>query len=265
MNDRVQSATLGMSNASNNPELDKVLPESKWEFDATVAQCFDQMLERSIPSYGVMRKLTTDLAMHYLDKIPSPIGIKVVDLGASRGGAIADLVELNRFRIASFFALETSQAMLDVMRTRFATAKDVRVVDYDLRNVTVSAKSGPFRESSTDVLLSVLTLQFVPLEYRQRIMRAIYESLRPGGVFLYVEKVLGSNYETDDAQVKLYYDMKRANGYSEVEIQSKKTSLEGVLVPMTYAWHVDLLEESGFRHIDSYFRHLNFCGFMAVK
>jgi tRNA (cmo5U34)-methyltransferase len=49
-----------------------------------------------------------------------------------------------------------------------------------------------FPDERASVVLSVLTLQFTPLEYRTRIVRRVWEALRPGGAFLLVEKVFGT-------------------------------------------------------------------------
>ena len=38
---------------------DEAEPGAQWEFDAEVTQAFEDMLERSIPQYAVMRDLVT--------------------------------------------------------------------------------------------------------------------------------------------------------------------------------------------------------------
>ena len=53
--------------------------------------------------------------------------------------------------------------------------------------------------------------------------------------------------------------------YEYIKIERKKESLEGVLVPVTADWNVELLKEAGFKHVDCYWRHLNFAGWVAVK
>lgn len=40
--------------------VDNVVPKPKWEFDADVAHCFANMLERSIPDYRSMPCLFID-------------------------------------------------------------------------------------------------------------------------------------------------------------------------------------------------------------
>lgn len=69
-----------------------------------------------------------------------------------------------------------------------------------------------------DRSLSVLTLQFTPIEYRLKIVREAFNALIPGGSLILVEKVLGASADLDAMLVDLYYGMKRGNGYSQEEM-----------------------------------------------
>jgi len=113
--------------------------------------------------------------------------------------------------------------------------------------------------------LCVLTLQFIPIEYRQRLLRKIYESTEKGGVIILVEKILGNSALIDDVLLKKYYQMKEDNGYSSEDIARKRLSLEGVLVPMTAKWNEDMLYSAGFNYVDCFWRYLNFAGWIGVK
>jgi tRNA (cmo5U34)-methyltransferase len=115
------------------------------------------------------------------------------------------------------------------------------------------------------VTLAVLTLQFTPIEHRQRIVRDVYDNTVEGGAFVLVEKVLGDSAELDAAFVELYYAMKRASGYTDDEIERKRLALEGVLVPVTARWNEDLLARAGFRYVDCFWRWMNFAGWIAVR
>ena len=42
---------------------------NKWEFDAKVTKVFDEMLERSVPSYNRMRELITQIIIFHIKKI----------------------------------------------------------------------------------------------------------------------------------------------------------------------------------------------------
>lgn len=229
-------------------------PDGRWAFDEHVTACFEDMLARSIPQYPVMRGLVTDLASRYRTK-----GTAIVDLGCSRGDALAPLVD--RFGAANHFVgIEVSPPMLAAARERFAGYIDNGVVSIENRDLRFDYPDAP-----ASVTLSVLTLQFIPIEYRQAILAHAYEQTLPGGAFLLVEKVLGSTARIDATFVDRYLAMKRENGYGEEEITRKRYSLEGVLVPVTADWNVELLKSAGFRHVDCFFRWANFAGWLAVR
>lgn len=242
------------------PPEDSVEPGKKWKFDEEVAQVFDDMLRRSIPQYDVMRELVTDLAVNFV----SP-GSPVVDLGASRGEALARLKEKADERCGptpSYYAIEISEPMLATLRERWPItdmgSHRVRVHPADLR------KEYPTLDS-VSATLCVLTLQFVPIEYRQRVLRDVWKSTKPGGALILVEKVLGGSADLDELFVRTYYDLKGSNGYSPEQIERKRLSLEGVLVPVTTRMNEELLRGAGFREVDLFWCWANFRGWVAVK
>ena len=111
----------------------------------------------------------------------------------------------------------------------------------------------------------VLTLQFVRPLYRQRVIRSIYDGLTEKGALILVEKVLGENSDFNRLFIQHYYEMKRRNGYSDLEIAQKREALENILVPYRLEENKELLLEQGFRHVDVFFKWYNFCGMIAMK
>lgn len=106
---------------------------------------------------------------------------------------------------------------------------------------------------------------FVPIDHRAQIVQDVYNLLPQGGVFVLVEKVLGSTSVTDALLVSSYLGMKREAGYTEEQITRKKLALEGVLVPLQPSWTEGMLRQAGFVHVDTFWRCLNFQGWVAIK
>src|SRR4029077_5268799 len=119
--------------------------------------------------------------------------------------------------------------------------------------------------SNASVALLVLTLQFVRPLYRERLIRSIYEGLGDNGCRIRVEKVLGESSTFNRLFIKHYYEMKRRNGYSELEIAQKREALENVLVPYRLEENKELLRGQGFRQVDVFFKWYNFCAMVAMK
>lgn len=241
-----------------NERRDETQPGEKWQFDEEVAQVFDDMLARSIPQYEVMREAVTDLAVRFLtDANPPERRGRIVDLGASRGEALAPLVDMYR-RAVEYHAVEVAPSMLDALRHRWPD-EVVTIHDLDLR------EGYPTLRGPADVTLAILTIQFTPIEHRQRILRDVWHHTRSGGGFVFVEKVLGHAAEIDELMKRLYYELKGKNGYSPQQIERKQLSLEGVLVPVTARWNEELLRTAGFSAVDCFWRWQNFAGWLAIK
>jgi len=221
---------------------------TKWKFDQEVTEVFEDMLERSIPQLSIVRKAVTDIAIRHAVK-----GSNIIDLGCSRGDSLAPLIE--NLPANFFIGLEASKPMFEVASDRFKGLKNVRIYNQDIRTAGYDYPS---------VVLSVFTLQFIPINYRQEILKTIYDSLRPGGVFILVEKVLGGTAAINKTMVDLYHELKHENGYSYEEINRKALMLEGVLVPVTSAWNEELLRQAGFES-DCFWRWMNFAGWVAYK
>ncbi len=229
-------------------------PDGPWEFDATVTGCFDDMLRRSIPDYDTMRRTVFEMACRYARDDTA-----IVDLGCSRGDAISPLIDRLGARNL-FIGVEVSASMLESCRERlggYIQCGLLKLFEKDLQ--------GYYPPFPASVTLAVLTLQFVPLECRQRIFAQCFRYTLPGGVMILVEKVLGQTPEIHETLVDLYHQTKRDNGYSADAVEIKRQALQGVLVPVTAAWNQQMLHTAGFAQVDCIWRCMNFAAWVAVK
>jgi tRNA (cmo5U34)-methyltransferase len=232
-------------------DKDNHVPGTKWEFDQDVARVFDDMLQRSIPQYDVMRETVKDIALKYMKN-----NTAVIDVGCARGDAIGSLAHM--FPKVDFFGLDVSEAMLDQARDKFKDQHNVAICHRDL-------KEGLNIGGKASVILAVLTVQFTPIEYRMQIIRDMFNQLFDGGCLIIVEKVLGESAEIDVLFRERYYALKGKNGYSKDDIDRKKLALEGVLVPITAKWNESMLRSAGFTQVDCFWRWMNFAGWVAIK
>lgn len=232
-----------------------------WTFDQAVADSFDAMLEKSIPNYEDMRKFTTDTASWAVDHLghKNPL---IVDLGASRGTGLQPIVDRCGAH-ARYFAAEISEPMLAILKDRFGSWEDnklMKVRAHDLR------EGYPREATPATVIMSILTLQFVPIEYRQRILAEAVTALRPGGIFIIVEKVLGADANIQRLLVDVYHDRKMTvGGYTKEAVDRKRLSLEGVLVPLTALFNEAMFRDAGFDSVDCVWAWGSFRGWVCVK
>lgn len=247
-----------MSDVTSNNK-DCTSPKERWEFNSEVANVFTDMLERSIPGYPVMRELVDKIACKFIKP-----NSRFVDLGCSTGLSAVGVIEKHRHDVISYL-YDTSEPMLDICRKRFADDIEkgfVNVINCDLTKHPIGYCHFM---GGCSVIISCLTLQFMPIEYRQEVLEDVYDSLNRGGAFILVEKVLGNSAQIGNVFNDIYYDMKRENQYTEEQIAEKRKSLEGILCPLTEEMNVSMLRMAGFRKIDTFWKHLNFCGIIAIK
>ncbi|MGC4031469.1 MAG: methyltransferase domain-containing protein [Tepidisphaeraceae bacterium] len=176
-----------------------------------------------------------------------------------RGAALAPFARSFGQRVRCL-GLDESLPMLAAARERFAAeiaAGTVDIREHDLRY-------GLPDDALPSLTLAVLTLQFVPIEHRQRVVADVDRKTQPGGAMIVVEKILGPTAAADKLLVQRYYQGKLGEGYSFDQIAAKRKSLEGVLVPLTAAGNVAMLEAEGFK-VTPFWQHLNFAGWLAVK
>jgi len=226
-------------------------PTEHWAFDASVSDCFEDMLERSIPKYWVMRELVSDVGNFFMrhDSV-------VVDLGCSHGDTIAGLLPHAKGN-TRFVGYENSKPMLEHATERFKHDANVHIFEHDL-------STGLRFGGGTTLMTAVLTLQFLAPITRELIIEQAYSSLSAGGALIVVEKVLGDTFNIDKMMVDRYHRMKKGNGYSDKEIKAKSESLKFAMNPFSASHNEHMLRRVGFR-VDCFWRWMNFAAWVAVK
>lgn len=246
-------------------KIDKLFEEidlktGEFAFDENVARVFDDMISRSIPLYADVQRSVPVLA-DLLDHDP----IKIVDLGCSTGTSLIHLVRSLPDRNLELIGVDNSEPMLAKCREKINefAKKEPKLAD-QFSNIHVSHGdicSFEFEEAS--VVLMNYTLQFVEVDYRASLLKRIRESMRPDGFLLVSEKVIHEKPLIDDALVELYFEYKRRQGYSELEISRKRDALENVLVPLTVEGNRNLIEKSGFARVELLLKWFNFATFVC--
>ena len=229
--------------------------DNKWEFNEEVTNCFEEMLDRSIPNYKHMRELITNVGVNHIQSY-SLYHTNILDIGSSQGRQIELLAD--KLYSNNFFGIEISEPMVKYSRKKFQKNLNVQILKED-----VTKKELPCTQCG--LITAILTIQFIPIEYRQKLLTNIYNSLHRNGLFIFVEKVIGDNYDFSQLYEDLYYNMKMQNGYTLQEIREKRLKLEGVLVPVTNEFNINLLKQAGFKKIEIFWKDLNFIGYLAMK
>lgn len=226
-----------------------------FHFDERVADVFPDMIQRSVPGYGMLISTIGIMAAKY-----AQAGSHCYDLGCSLGAVSLAMRQRIEQPDCDIIAVDNSEAMIERGRELLARDTDssvpVKMVCSDIQDVSI--------ENASVVVLN-FTLQFIPLGKRLALIRRIYQGLNPGGILILSEKIAFEEAGRQQFHDELHLDFKRANGYSDLEISQKRTALENVMIPESLACHQQRLQEAGFGFGDIWFQCFNFASLVAVK
>lgn len=238
----------------SNP-IGKIPP---FTFNEKVAHVFDDMAERSIPHYREVQKLITELSLTFFQQ-----GSKIYDLGCSTATTSALIYQgLIDHGVTDFTikGIDSSKPMCEEAQVKLdslnASSDHVTITHGDFLSEEIHDAS---------VVIMNYTLQFIDPMQRETLIKKIYDGLRHNGVLLVSDKLLQTNTDISRTFIDKYYNMKRLNGYSELEISQKREALENVLIPYSLEEETALFKDCGFKGVDIFFSWYNFTSFICIK
>jgi tRNA (cmo5U34)-methyltransferase len=238
---------------------DRIFSEAKarasdFQFGKETAAVFDDMVDRSVPFYREIQRMTTEIAAEFAVEETN-----LYDLGCSTGTTLLELDPVIHPRVR-FVGVDNAPEML----TRAREKLEARGLTRPYRLVQGDLHEGVLIENASVVIMT-LTLQFVRPLFRARVVENVVRGLNDQGCLILVEKLTMEDSLFNRLFINFYYDLKRRNGYSDLEIAQKREALENVLIPYRMEENRALLRSSGFKHVEEFFRWYNFCGILAVK
>ncbi|WP_168203400.1 carboxy-S-adenosyl-L-methionine synthase CmoA [Oceanispirochaeta crateris] len=229
-----------------------------FEFNENVAHVFDDMAQRSIPHYRDVQSMAATLALTFYQE-----GSRIYDLGCSTGTTIALLLNgLKDHNLSNYYikGIDSSAPMC-----REAIEK-ISSIDYEKDRILI--EEGDILEEpieNASVVIMNYTLQFIDPLKRENLIKKIYRGLNHNGILLVSDKTLQSHTDISRIFVDNYYNLKRKNGYSELEISRKREALENVLIPYPIREEEELFRICGFEAVDLFYSWYNFSSFICLK
>ena len=227
---------------------------SSFVFDEKVVNVFEDMINRSVPGYGAIITMLGYLADEYVKE-----NTNCYDLGCALGASALSIADKVNKAGAKIIAVDNSKDMVESCKKIVDEQDlnvDVDVVCDDIENVDIVNAS---------MVVLTFTLQFFDPVKRAGLIEKIYDGMVDGGILVLSEKVVFDDDKEQELHTQMYYEFKRLNGYSEMEISNKRTALENVLIPDTFDEHKARLKEAGFSQVYKWFQCFNFISIVAVK
>lgn len=229
-------------------------PVTDFQFNQETATVFDDMVTRGVPFYQEIQRMTGEIASDF-----AVDGTNLYDLGCATGTTLVNLDPLISPAVR-FVGVDNAGAMLERARQKLVEHHVTRphelvVIDLE-RGLTVENAS---------VVIMILTLQFVRPPYRRQLIESVVSGLNDRGCLILVEKLTMPDPLFSRVFIEYYHDLKRRNGYSDLEIARKREALENVLIPYRLEENRELLVSAGLSHFEVFFRWYNFGGMIGVK
>ena len=223
-----------------------------FSFDADVSRVFEDMIQRSVPGYGLTLQMISVIAGLYTQE-----NSKLYDLGCSLGASTLALAHGVKVGGSQIIGVDNSQAMLDKCADNIASSPvPVKLQNDDIQNIAI--------EDASVVVLN-FTLQFITKDERLALLKRIYAGVRQGGVLILSEKVCFEDEFEQQQHIALHEAFKKAQGYSELEVSRKRQSLENVLIPEPISAHHARLLDAGFNEVQTWVQCFNFVSMLAYK
>lgn len=224
---------------------------SGWEFNEKVSEVFDEHVNQSVPLYTEIQNVVASLSDFFINS-----EYPIYDLGCSTGETISKINMRHYDKDLRFIGIDESASMLNKAKEKTHLVKNVTFINSKIENFV-------FKERA-NLIIAILTLQFLPIEARKKVISNIYNALNEGGALLLVEKTYPANVQCNDIFTQIYHDFKEKRGLTASEIREKDKSLRSKLTPLPLDKNIKILREQGFE-TDVFFKYLNFAGIICLK
>jgi len=219
----------------------------KFHFDS-VANQYDGQRKQLIPCfddfYGSALKLT-NIAVN---------PVRVLDLGAGTG-LFSEMIAKVHPGI-DITLIDLSDEMLEIARQRLRDFPNVTYIIADYLNY-------PY-EGSYDMVVSSLSIHHLDSSEKKQLFGKVYELLKPGGIFINADQVLGPDLRMDTFYKGEWRVAINNSGlsYEELDQADQRTRLDKM---STLEEHIELMKKAGFSSIDVVYKAYSFAVMFGRK
>jgi len=213
---------------------------------------FDSHIDMSIRGYSALLDDVVALSRYFVEG-----STNVVDIGCSTGKLTQRIHDHNKLvsdvqyvgvEIAEGFSADLENRKKSLPDASFLHPMDIR--DYSFENCSL--------------VTSLFTLQFMPYSCRKEILQRIYDGLNTGGAFIFGEKVDTTHSRIENMMRTVYYEFKNKS-FDYEDIMKKELTLQNMLKPNSWKEIEDMLNEVGFKAVQSFWQNHLFIGAIAIK
>ena len=178
----------------------------------------------------------------------------VLDIGAGTGLFSSFL--LGKIPDARLTLIDISEKMLNVAKERF---QDVSGVEYIVGDYT---HYDSFQEY--DIIISALSIHHLSDQQKYELYKQCYSMLKPNGLFINADQVLGNTQYTDSLFKKHWKSGVENSGLSQEEISSAYERIK-LDKEATLSQQLSWLRDIGFSDVDCVYKYYHFAVMLGRK
>ena len=214
-------------------------------FDAAAAD-YDQLRRILIPCFDDFYKTAVEV-IPFNRTAP----LKALDLGAGTGLYSGRVQAV--FPNAEFTLLDLATEMLEKAKTRFRQmGKSPKILIGDYVETDW--------ECLYDLIISGLSIHHLANLEKEHLYQRIYKALKPGGIFVNADQVLGKTPELDKRYRQHGLDSVRALRISDEQLKAALQRMEYDRMA-TLDEQLSWLEAAGFQDVDCWYKNFSFAVF----
>lgn len=211
---------------------------------------YDEQRKKLIPCFDDFYEIALNLS----DEVPYVNTI--LDIGAGTG--LLSNMYSEKYPLAKIDLVDISEEMLIKAIERLEGKRNIEFILQDFLELEAE-------DETYDLVISALAIHHLNDEMKQKLFNKIFHWLRPGGIFINADQVLGANEFSEKIHTYTWRSMVENN--SELSKKEKESAFERIKLDKmtTLENQLKWLNEIGFRYVDNFYQYYNFVVFAAKK
>jgi len=219
------------------------------------AQGYDAVRRNLVPCFDGFYGSALDAIADWAGARASA-ALDVLDLGAGTG--LFSAMVLERLPRARIHLVDVSDAMLAQARQRFLAAGGSSV-SFEVSDYTQQSLGGPW-----DLVVSALSIHHLDDGTKRALFARVLEALRPGGLFVNAEQVLGPTPAAEARYRRLWDDQVLGSGVDRLEYERAVERMRHDRCA-TLADQLEWMRAAGFVEVDCAFKQWRFAVYFGSR
>lgn len=214
------------------------------EFSFDTIEEFDKHINDSIYGYDLLHNLIVNISEFFIMQSSE---LPVVDLGCTSGKLLAKLKSQYSFLRCIGY---------DKTNHNFLKNADIELIKTDITH--------DFEMPESQIVYSIFTMQFIEMNKRQNLIEKVCKSINQNGAFIICEKEYANTAKMQEVYTFSNYSNKQKS-FNASEILQKEKDIRTIMHPLTSDENKAMLKDAGFKNVDTFFKSLNFTGYICTK